>query len=106
MGFGLAVGLPVLALILAVTFLVLYPSVVAEEEIRLRQIFGEAYERYCATVPAWIPRWSLYSESPTLVVMPSRIRKGILDAMWYLWAFAFIELLEVVHEHALVPYLF
>lgn len=105
-GYGLAVGRPMLALSLAFAFAVLYPAVIKEEEIRLRGIFGDSFERYCATVPRWLPKWSQYEEPATLVVTPVRIRQGMLDAMWYLWAFAFIEILEVMHERSLVPYLF
>jgi protein-S-isoprenylcysteine O-methyltransferase Ste14 len=105
-GFGLAVGLPALALSLAVAFGLLYPAVVAQEEVRLRDLFGEPFERYCQVVPRWVPRWSLYKEPASIVVDPARIRQGILDGMWYLWAFAFTEFLEVMHEHALIPYLF
>jgi protein-S-isoprenylcysteine O-methyltransferase Ste14 len=27
------------------------------EEPTLRRTFGPAYDRYCATVPRWVPRW-------------------------------------------------
>jgi protein-S-isoprenylcysteine O-methyltransferase Ste14 len=105
-GFGLALGLPLLALSLAITFGVLYPSVVEQEEARLHDIFGESFARYCSAVPRWFPRWSLYREPATLLVSPARVRQGILDSMWYLWAFAFIETLEVIHEHSLLLLLF
>jgi protein-S-isoprenylcysteine O-methyltransferase Ste14 len=105
-GFGLALGLPLLALCLAIAFGVLYPAVVEQEEERLRGLFGKAFEDYCSVVPRWIPRWSLYRETELLQVMPSKVRQGILDAIWYLWAFAFIEVLEVAHEHALWRLLF
>ena len=32
--------------------------VVTHEEPALRRLFGEAYVRYCATVPRWVPRLS------------------------------------------------
>lgn len=105
-GFGLAVGLPVLALSLAAAFGFLYPAVVAQEEVRLRELFGEPFSRYCETVPRWIPRWSLYTEPESITVAPAKVRQGILDGMWYLWAFAFTEFLEVMHENGLIPYLF
>lgn len=105
-GFGLAVGLPVLALFLGIAFGMLYPAVIWQEEERLRKLFGDPYERYCRDVPRWIPRWSLYREPDSVVVSPLRVRQGIFDGMWYLWAFAFTEMLEALHEYALLPYLF
>ena len=105
-GFGLAVGLPLLSAGLAVAFGTLYPAVVEQEERRLREIFGERFERYCERVPRWMPRWSLYDEPENIVVSTARVRHGMLDGMWYLWAFAFTELLGALHERGLVPYLF
>ncbi len=105
-GFGLAVGLPTLAAALAVLFGLLYPAVVAEEEVRLREIFGEPFNRYCEKTPRWIPDWSLYQELQTINVSPARIRQGILDGMWYLWAFALTEIIEIAHQHQLLPHLF
>jgi len=105
-GFGFATGLPFLAITLAVAFGLLYPSVVAHEEERLVEIFGPDYERYCARVPRWIPRWSLYEEPEKVLVSTEKMRQGIIDAMWYLWAFAFVELIEVLREHNVLPHLF
>jgi protein-S-isoprenylcysteine O-methyltransferase Ste14 len=105
-GFGLAVGLPTLAASLAVIFGVLYPAVVAQEEMRLQKIFGEPFTRYCEGVPRWIPDWSLYQEPAMISVSPARVRQGILDGMWYLWAFALSEVIEIVHQHSLLPHLF
>ena len=34
------------------------------------------------------------------------MRQGIIDAMWYLWAFAFVELIEVLGERRVLPQLF
>jgi len=105
-GFGFAVEMPYLAVAIAAIFALLYPSVVAREEARLAGLFGERYRQYCARVPRWLPDFSLYSEPETLSVEPRRIRKGILDAMWFLWAFALWEFIEVLHESGILPALF
>jgi hypothetical protein len=41
-----------------------------------------------------------------MTVSPKKIRQGILDAMWYLWAYAFVQLLDLLHQHAILPTLF
>ncbi len=105
-GFGLAVELPMLAISLAVVFGVLYPAVVAQEELRLGELFGAQYQAYCAEVPRWIPRWSLYQEPEFVQVSTAKVRQGFFDGMWYLWAFAFAELIEILREHAILPLLF
>jgi hypothetical protein len=106
MGFGFAVELPYLALLLAVVFAALYPKVVKNEETRLLAKFGERYRAYCASVPRWIPDWSLYREPATMIASPRYIRKGIWDAMWFLWAFAIWEFIEQLHETGVLPALF
>ena len=105
-GFGLAVHLPILALALAVAFAIFYPAVVAQEEVRLEQLFGERYREYCARVPRWLPDWSLYVEPHTVTVSPRYIRGAIFDAMWFLWAFALWEFVEEMHQAKLLPTLF
>ena len=106
MGFGLAVRLPLLPLAFLLMFAALYPAVVANEEKRLEELFGETYSRYRDMTPRWIPRWSLYTESESVPVSPARVRQGMFDAMWYLWAFAFVQVLDLLHRGALLPYLF
>jgi protein-S-isoprenylcysteine O-methyltransferase Ste14 len=105
-GLGFAVQLPHLAALLAVGFALLYPAVVAREEAKLLELFGERYRQYCATVPRWLPDFSLYHEPELVTVSPRHVRKGILDAMWFLWAFALWELIEQLHATAILPTFF
>jgi len=105
-GFGFAVEQPYLVLALAVAFALFYPAVVAQEEARLGQIFGQRYREYCARVPRWVPDWSLYKEPATVTVSPRHMRGAIFDAMWFLWAFALWEFIEELHSLKLLPTLF
>ena len=105
-GFGFAVEQPVLALFLGLVFALFYPSVVAKEEQQLGRLFGERYAAYCAAVPRWVPDWSLYQEPAFVTVSPHRVRRAILDAMWFLWAFALWEFIEELHSLKLLPTLF
>ena len=106
LGFGFAVEQPLLAIALGLTFALFYPSVVAQEESHLAGVFGEPYREYCARVPRWMPDWSLYQEPGTVTVSPRHVRKAILDAMWFLWAFALWEFIEELHKLKLLPKLF
>jgi protein-S-isoprenylcysteine O-methyltransferase Ste14 len=105
-GVGLAVRLPLLPLVLLVMFAALYPAVVANEEKRLEELFGDTYRRYRDATPRWLPRWSLYTEPESIPVSPRKVRQGILDAMWYLWAYAFVQVLDLLHRHGILPTLF
>jgi protein-S-isoprenylcysteine O-methyltransferase Ste14 len=93
-GLGFAVENPPLALLLACGFVLFYPSVVRNEEARLARTFGAPYAAYCATTPRWFPDWSAYQEPETWLISPSRFRKGLLSAMWFLWIFMIWEIVE------------
>ena len=105
-GFGFAVEQPLLAAFLGLVFVLFYPAVVAKEETQLVRILGERYAAYCAAVPRWVPDWSLYREPAAVTVSPRRMRGAILDAMWFLWAFALWEFIEELHKANLLPTLF
>jgi protein-S-isoprenylcysteine O-methyltransferase Ste14 len=93
-GFGLVVKNPILAALLAVAFAIFYPSVIRHEEEVLTQAFGERFARYCAATPRWFPRWSNFHEPDSWNINPRRFRAGLLDAMWFLWAFLIWDVLE------------
>ncbi|MEW5767566.1 MAG: isoprenylcysteine carboxylmethyltransferase family protein [bacterium] len=93
-GFGLAGENPLLTVLLAVLFGLYYPFVVKREERFLASHFAPEFQEYCARTPRWLPNFRLYTEPQTLTVSPLKIRKGILDAMWFIWAFFLWELLE------------
>lgn len=95
-GFGLAVENPILASFLAIGFGTYYAFVVRREESRLRGFFGTTYQEYAERTPRWIPRFSSFAEPEDITVHPRKIRDGILDAMWFLWAFMLWELVETL----------
>jgi hypothetical protein len=97
---------PLLGLLLGAIFALSYPSVVAAEEKNLERIFGERYREYCARVPRWLPDWSLYREPDLVTVSPRAVRKAMLDAMWFLWAFGLWEFIEELHGLHLLPTFF
>jgi len=105
-GLGFAVEQPILGLALGAVFALSYPAVIAQEEANLTRIFGERFRDYCARVPRWIPDFSLYREPDQVSLEPRHMRRAILDAMWFLWAFAIWELIEMLHEFHLLPTLF
>ena len=105
-GVGFAVQQPVLGVAIGAAFALSYPAVIAQEEQNLARIFGERYREYCARVPRWVPDWSLYREPDTLPVAPRYVRKAILDAMWFLWAFALWKLIDQLHNLDLLPTFF
>lgn len=83
-----------------------YPGVIRSEEVKLRAIHGEAFERYCATTPALWPRsLRIQGEAPQ-EVDGQLFRKHTLEAVWFVWAVGVILLIEVLHELDVLPNLF
>lgn len=101
-GFGLAVENPLLAGFLAVLFGIYYSCVVRKEERFLDSTFGTAFRDYCAGTPRWFPDLRRYREPPAISVSPQKIRRGILDAMWFIWVFLLWEIMEALHPSGLL----
>lgn len=99
-GFGLAVENPLLALLLGLSFAAYYRFVVRAEERFLAQRFGAVYAAYCEATPRWWPRLRNWHEPRTVLVDVRRLRSGILDAMWFVWAFLLSEALELLRQYA------
>lgn len=97
-GFGLSVENPLLAVLLAAAFGIYYSVVVRKEEQYLSAAFGVTYQNYVASTPRWLPRFSQYHEPPLVSVDPVKMRRGILDAMWFIWAYLLWEIAESVQE--------
>jgi len=97
-GFGLAVENPILALSLAIIFALYYPFVVRREERFLLAKFGAPFREYMAAVPRWFPKLGFYREPQTVMVYAAKIRSGILQAMWFIWAFLLWEAIELFHN--------
>jgi protein-S-isoprenylcysteine O-methyltransferase Ste14 len=93
-GLGMAVENPYLAGILALAFGIYYPFVVRKEERHLASLFGAEYQHYAARTPRWIPKFRLFVEPQEITVSPKHIRRGVLDAMWFLWFFLLWEVFE------------
>jgi protein-S-isoprenylcysteine O-methyltransferase Ste14 len=68
LGTALAVEAWVLLAVCSVIFAVIYHFIIQDEEIKLREIFGEPYFNYCSLVPRFFPRpWPASSASLSLV---------------------------------------
>ncbi|WP_419191491.1 methyltransferase family protein [Engelhardtia mirabilis] len=97
-GFGLAIEDPLLTFTIAAAFTIYYYFVVRSEEAYLLANQGESYQRYFDSTPRWIPRPSLYTEPDSVEIDPRRMRRGILDAMWFIWAYFLHEILEAIQR--------
>ncbi|MDR1915698.1 MAG: isoprenylcysteine carboxylmethyltransferase family protein [Synergistaceae bacterium] len=95
-------SLTIIAVILIV-FAAIYPITIKTEERKLSGIFGEAYSRYSANVPRFIPDISKFREPAEYVVNTKVYRRELVDAMYFLWIVGFFEFLEVLIEAQIIP---
>jgi protein-S-isoprenylcysteine O-methyltransferase Ste14 len=103
-GTGLATETMTIPLLVLLAFRLYYPFVIRSEEKKLREVHGEAFDAYCATVPQLFPKWKLLREPETYSVNPRVFRKHIASALWFVWILGICEVIEGLHETGLVPH--
>lgn len=94
-GLGLLTSSMVLTGVLAVAFLVYYHFVIRHEELRLAELFGDAFSDYCKRVPRLFPTSVKHYEGlDELTVRPRPFMNGVTDTSVFLWAFFVFEAAE------------
>jgi uncharacterized membrane protein len=92
-----------LPLVLFAGFVFYYPSVVLGEERRLASLHGQAFEEYCRRTPRFFPSLAALTEPEEYTVRPAIIRKSFIDAIWFVWGVAIIELIKALHDTGVLP---
>ena len=105
-GVGCCTKSIVLTLLVALSFAVVYPGVMASEERGLIAKFGDEYRQYMKEVPAFFPKFSHYSEPKEYVVVPRVFRREVFDAAWFIWVAGIFELVEITELTHVCPKLF
>jgi protein-S-isoprenylcysteine O-methyltransferase Ste14 len=101
-GVGFATETVTLGLAMTLFFAIVYPIIIRREEAYLHERFGTAFVEYCARVPRFVPRFSLYVEPATWVVDTRLFRRTMVDVVWFVWLVGLIELVEAIHEHGII----
>lgn len=97
-GAGAQMGSAILALAAGLIALLIFYAVVLKEEAALRDRFGAAYREYLATVPRFVPDWSLWQDAEKIEVRPQLIVRTFIDACVFLLAIPLAEGFEWLHE--------
>lgn len=82
------------ALILIPVFWGYHHLVIKFEENRLRSLFGETYDDYCAKTQRLWPQFNRYWSRPALTIDPRMIMRALSEVAWFLIAFAAFEVIE------------
>lgn len=106
LGVGLSTGTITIPALLATFFLIYYAQVVRREERFLADNLGAEYVAYLAKVPRWMPDFRLWHEREEILVRPKFVFITIRDSAWFFIALPLFELIDVLHDLAIVPVLF
>ena len=104
-GVGLSTETLTYPLLFLVIFGLYYPGIMAREERRLEELFGESFRQYRQRVPRFWPNPGLYSEPTSWSSNPRLFRRHILSDIWFVWIAAIIELVEGMRNVGWVPHL-
>ena len=96
----------VIAALLLVFFIGIYPYVVAKEEENLMGIFGEPYAEYCKRTPRFIPAFKQYSTDGQVPADVKRLEKSLFDSGAFVVAFIALTGIRLGHETGFIPVLF
>jgi len=104
-GFSLVVLAEALALIpcYVVVFVLQYRKIVEQEEIFLKNKFGDAFERYCETVPRWLPR--LKASPRALTFGPNFYFKELGTTCGFLFGAFVLEWMESPYRRVVTSFL-
>lgn len=102
-GFGFLSGFITLVLLFGIGFYVLYDRLIAREEGRLTEIFGNTYTDYCKRVPRFFPNFSGHSMPHEVPLRPHYIVNAVKDAIWWFVPFVMFEGIEWLHVNNYVP---
>jgi protein-S-isoprenylcysteine O-methyltransferase Ste14 len=102
-GVGCATGSLVLIGLLIVGFFLYYPLTTVDEEQRLAAQYGQEYSDYLRRTPRYIPDLSLFHESDTYTVDTRTYRYAFMDAVWFVWIYGLIQLIEKLHTAGILP---
>ena len=104
-GVGLSTETLTYPLLFLVIFGLYYPGIMAREERRLEELFGESFRQYRQRVPRFWPNAGLYSEPTSWTSNPRLFRRHILSDIWFVWIAAIIELVEGLRNVGWLPHL-
>lgn len=97
-GMGLQTGSLVVGLVLAALASLIFYWIVSEEEILLRQAFGDSYVAYCKQTPKFLPKWSLWRSPQHVTVDLQGVWKTVRDALPYFLSIPVFEAIEAAQQ--------
>lgn len=104
-GIGIATTSIVITLLLIAFFIVIYPSVIANEEKRLATALGHQYQAYQECTPRLIPDFKLYKGVDQYTVNMRQVHSAFMDVVWFFVALGCALLVPILNDAQILPLL-
>ena len=98
LGVGFVTETFIFPILIMISFFLYYPSVIKDEENRLKELFGESFENYKKKVPQLFPKFSNYKEPEEYLVKTKVYKRHMFSALWFVWIVGILELIEGLRE--------
>jgi len=105
-GLGMDTETLIIPVVVALGFMFFYPSVIDQEEKKLRKRHGAAFDDYCRTTPRFWPSLSKLQEPSSYLIRPEAFRRRLFDSLWFVWGIGIVEIIEGLHESDVLGTLF
>lgn len=105
-GVGAQMGSVAAAVGFAVLCAAAFHVVILREEAYLRARLGTPYEEYCARVPRFLPRLTLYRDQETVTFRPRVLFTTLRDGLVFFLAMPLFEMVERAQDTGALPVFF
>ena len=105
-GIGLCTETLFYPILFSLVFALYYPGIMAREEVRLAQLFGEDYSQYFRQTPRFFPSLERFSEPNNWSANPVLFRRHVFNDTLFVWLAALLELIEGLRHSGVIPSLF
>jgi hypothetical protein len=87
-------------------FSIMYPIAIQAEEKELARLHGDAFQNYKHAVPCFFPRSLIIHQPERYYVHTDIFGRVFFDAMWFVWIYIIMEIIEKLHHADIIPVLF
>lgn len=105
-GVGLCTEILVYPVLILAIFAIYYPGIIRREEVRLGEIFGEAYIQYRLRTPAFFPSFKSFIEPQRWNANPRLFRRHLTDATMFVFIAALLGLIGKLKSVGIIPQIF